>query len=89
MANVITGRQWKIDTAGTIWVGNAKIEQIEFTNYAADTDVFVVTDIAGRIVWEGNGAADLSPVRSGKIGWVDGLKVTTLTTGAILLVYIH
>lgn len=87
MANSITGRQWFVDTPGPdlIWTGNIKIVDIEFTQYAADGDNFVILDNNGRVVWEGNGNADLSPVRSGRVGWADGLRVTVLTDGVLLI----
>jgi len=90
MANSITGRQWKIDTpsATAILTSAVKVKEIEFTQYAADADEFSVTDRNGRIVWEGNGRSDLSPFRSGSVGWVDGIIVPTLTAGAELLIYL-
>ena len=87
MANVLTGRQWKIDTASAtaLLSSEIKVEQIEFSSYSVDTDTVSIQDKNGRIIWEGNGASDLQTVRSGKIGWVDGLKVPTLTAGKIIV----
>lgn len=90
MANVLTGRQLKIDTpsAAVIFQGELNIREIEFTQYSADADEFSITDRNGRIVWEGNGKSDLSPIRSGSVGWTEGLIVPTLTAGSELLIYL-
>jgi hypothetical protein len=87
VANDVSSRQWFVDTLGVIWTGNAKIIGIDFTNYAADADTCALTDINGKPVWSVNGKADLSPVKSGNIGWVNGLILTNLSAGN-LIVYI-
>lgn len=86
MANSLGTRPITIDTPGatvlfTTWL---KIENIIFTDYAADTDTFVIQDQNGHEVWSGNGKADLSPVISYKIDWVNGLKVPTLSSGKLI-----
>lgn len=80
MANDLSGRQWFFDTASgsAVWNHNIKVKQIEFLDYIADTDTCVITDKNGKLVWKGNGAADLSTVRSGTIGWVNGLIVSKI-----------
>jgi len=87
MANDLSARQWLLDTAGStlLWPFEVKIIQIEFESYAADTDTCTVTDRNGKLVWQGNGSSDLQTVRSGRIGWVEGLKLTALTSGKVLV----
>ena len=85
MPNSLGTRPIKIDSAAatvlfTSWM---KIANIIFTQYALDTDDFSVQDQNGKPIFEGNGKADLSPVVSWKIGWVNGLKVPTLTSGQV------
>jgi len=85
MANSLGTRPIKIDTAAatvllTNWI---KIENIVFTNYTVDTQKFSVQDQNGNPVFEGNGKADLSPVISWKILWVNGLKVPVLDGGQV------
>ena len=85
MSNSLGTRPIKIDTAAstvlfTTWM---KIENIVFTKYTADTQQFSVQDQNGIPVFEGTGNADLSPVVSHKITWINGLKVPTLQGGEL------
>ncbi len=87
MANDLSSRQWRLDTAspGTvIWRGNVYVKQIEWSNYAAAA-VLVLKDANGKIVWSATAASDLSPVRLGDIGWINGLIVDTITNGVCVL----
>lgn len=59
------------------------IRQFEFIDYNADIDSVQLKDRLGNIVWETNGEADLTNVRSGHIGWVKGLALTILTAGVV------
>lgn len=93
MAVDVSGNPWTVNavdaSATPIWKGEVFIDNIEFMLYAFDTDVCVITDLAGRVVWNGNGAADLETVRSGKIGWVHGgLIVSSITTSGTVRIYI-
>lgn len=92
MANDIAARQWLLDTASAtpLYTSTIFVEQFEFVGFVNDTDTCVLKDQTGRIVWQGNGSADLSPVRSGKIGAVNGLILSTLDNagaGARVIVY--
>lgn len=70
--------------------GNVKIEQIEYSDYDADTNIAIVTDMNNKLVCVLNGASDLQTVRTGKIGWVSGLKVTKLDgASSRLFIYLH
>lgn len=95
MANDVSGRQWRLDTPvafgglnSLIWNGNAKIEHFEFTGYAAQGNQAIVKDRNGKIVWQASGAADLEEVRSGKVGWVNGIVLDTCTGGGIVVAYL-
>lgn len=87
MANALAGNPAVIDTAGAavLFQTNLQIIQFEFIDYALDTDQVTVQDRFGRLLWRANGAADLSPVRSGKIGYVTGLAVPTLSAGKLFI----
>jgi len=80
MAFDITTNPWTIAAADVaaaqiIWRGNVHILNIEMQGYAADTDVCTVLNLAGKVIWQGNGASDLETVRSGHIGnIIDGVK---------------
>jgi hypothetical protein len=76
MANKQTDNPWTLDTAASGVVINKnyiKIRHIEMIDYTVDTDTVVLKNQLGDVIWEGNGASDLRPVRSGNIGWINGL----------------
>lgn len=86
MANNITGRVWTLDTVGVVHGGMVKVKSFSFVNYAADTDVAAILDRIGRVIWTVNGASDLTPVDSGdQIGWIEGITLSTLSAGAVLV----
>lgn len=95
MANDLSSRQWRLDTprafgtAGAVlWPANLYIKQIEFSQYAAQGNQAIIKDQTGKVVWSATGAADLSPVRLGDIGWVNGLVLDTLQGAGLVVVYV-
>jgi len=95
MANDLSSRQWRLDTpiafgsaGAVIWTSNVYVKQIEFSAYAAQGNKAILKDQNGKIVWSATGAADLSPVRLGDIGWVNGLCLDTLQGGGLVVVYV-
>lgn len=85
MANSLSTRQWLLDTptpfgspGAILWDSNVFIKQIEFMNYAAQGNICLLMDKNGQTIWLATGASDLSPVRLGDIGWVDGIVLDTL-----------
>jgi hypothetical protein len=95
MANDLSSRQWHLDTplafgnAGAVlWTGNCYIKQVEFSNYAAQGNQAILKDQKGKVVWSATGEADLSPVRLGDIGWVNGLVLDTLQGAGLVTVYV-
>lgn len=91
MANNIGGRIWDLDTPApgvVIYQPAIHIDHVAFVDYNAETDTVLITDRNGRRVWSANGRLDLAPVEDNlKIGWVDGLILSVLDSGR-LLVYI-
>ena len=92
MPNDVSSRQWRLDTPvpfgsanALIWPGNVLVLQAEFMNYAAATDNAIIKDRNGKTVWSPTAAADKSPVRLGRIGWVEGIVLDTLSSGLIVL----
>lgn len=95
MANDLSARQWRLDTplafgqpGAALWRGNVYVKQAEFSNYAAQGNQVILKDQNGKTVWSATGAADLSPVRLGDIGWVNGIVLDTLTGGGLLTLYV-
>lgn len=84
MANVLTSNVWTLDTVSAIpfWTGMVWVEEFEFIDYTADGDTCQIKDGFGRVMWEGNGAADFRPVKSGKIGTCHGLAFTVNSNAA-------
>ena len=91
MANDMSRNPWVLDNVGTVWGTTAQplpveIIQIEFAGYNVNTDACVIQDLDSKVIWQGDGASDLSTVRSGKIGTVHkGVKLTTLTAGKVFI----
>jgi hypothetical protein len=91
VANDISARPWKIDTANAnviIWPSWMDIEHIEFSGYSTQGSVAQLVDRNGRIVWTATGTSDLQQVRSGKVGHVNGLICTACENGGVILVYV-
>lgn len=90
MANVLTANPWVVDTASAtpIFTTYAKIRHIEFADYTNDTDTCLVTDQNGVRIFSGNGASDLQTVRSGNIGWVNGVIVSQISGTGKVYIYI-
>lgn len=85
MANQLAVLPWVIDTqsATAITASRLKILHMEFTGYTDATHKCAVTDAAGNPVWQADGRTDLDPVRSGIIGWINGLIVPDLDSGKL------
>lgn len=84
MANVLTGRQWSVDTAALLTPLPVKIGTIIFTGLVAG-DTAVLTDAAGRPVWNGLIGTELEAENSPKIGWAQGLRLVSITNGSLII----
>jgi hypothetical protein len=89
VGNDLSGRQWRLDTATpfpqpgcVLWDANLFVREIQFLSYSSQGNLCILTDRNGRVVWYATGAADLSPVRIGDIGWVDGICLHQLDNAA-------
>ena len=90
MANDFTINPWTLDTVVAdftdltkVWGSAAFIDHFEFVDYTLDTDACQIVDRNGKVIWEGNGESDFSPVVSGKIGVVQGgIRLAALTNAA-------
>ena len=90
----ITGRQWEVLAAdvaagpAVLSTSEVKVLHMEFSNYTGTTtDSALVLDRNARTVWNPTGAGDGEEVRSGNIGWVDGITIPMggITTGRLLI----
>jgi hypothetical protein len=92
MANDISARPWRLDTATPgvpVWTSWIKVAHFEFSNYGAQGNKCILKDQNGRIVWSVTGAADLEEVRSGKVSMINGLIPDTIQGGGIVIAYIE
>lgn len=89
MGNSIGTRPMILDTASAVPLrkGWVEIQMIEFDLYGADIDNAVLNNQDGITIWAPNGKSDLSPIRSGTLGWVKGLQLNSITAG-VLRVYV-
>ncbi len=84
MANDITGNPWKLDTPGVITTSGVHIKNLIWTN-GATGNTCVLLDNAGRDVARATYTAQGTVVFF-EMKWVQGLNLTTLTGGELLLV---
>lgn len=92
--NDLSTHAWRLDTpsafgnpGAVLWPSWELIRQIEFSTYAVQGNKAILKDRNGKIIWSATGAADLSPVRCGDIGWHQGMVLDTLDSG-LVVVYI-
>lgn len=87
MANRLGVNPMVIDTPGAaiLFSSNIEIIQLEFIDYGLDTDQITVQDRFGNLVWRANGASDLRPIVSGRLGLINGLAVPTLSAGKLFV----
>ena len=78
MANDLTANPWYIDTTGFIWQGRVYINDLIWSN-ATPGDALVITDINGNFIVNTVANAGTETFYFGKMGWVTGLVVVTLT----------
>jgi hypothetical protein len=86
----ITSTDWALtvaDNGTTIWTGKAKVTSIRWSKYNGVPDVCVLLDSAGRDVFNENALATLEPIATtyGEGKWIDGLKVTTISSGEVIV----
>lgn len=93
--NDLSSRQWRLDTPvafgqpnSILWPSNVFVKQIIFEDYAAQGNQAIIKDRNGKIVFAPTGAADLEPIRSNEVGWMEGFVLDTLTGGGNVVVYI-
>jgi len=85
--NDISANPMVLDTPGAtvLWPYSMKVEHYEFVNYAAQGNQAIIQGFDGKIKWSVTGTSDLQEVRSAKVGWVNGLVLSTLSAGKVLV----
>ncbi len=89
MGNNLTGNPLVIDSANAanVVTGQFRIYSIEWHNYANNAAQAIVTDGLARELFNSYGKADLTPIKGGAEGWVNGIAVPTLTNGKLLIYF--
>lgn len=89
MSNQLKANPFTVDVAAAtvLFPTFIKILHIEFVDYTGDADTCEVQNQRGVTIWKGNGTSDLQPVRSGHIGWCDGLIVPTISAGKVRIYF--
>jgi len=82
MANNITGNPWTIDTPGVISTAGVHIKNILWLNGAG---TLVIVDNAGRDIVRDAWAATQDH-NYGEFKWVQGMNVTTIGGGEVVVV---
>jgi hypothetical protein len=85
MTNVLTGRQLYADTIGVLWQTQVKINSIVYSDGTVAGHQAVLVDRLGRPVWNGIMSTDLDPDTSTKIGWVEGLTLSRIDSGNVIV----
>lgn len=93
MANAYGPLEWKLDTAATITTDKIRIKKMRLVAGAAGDDL-LVSNSAGDKIWEitnalASGLAGAEEIDFGDSGHdTEGFVLTTLTSGAVLYVWI-
>lgn len=85
MANNLTGNPWVIDTAGSIFSGEVRIDRIAWKNATTLNHTVLIVDSAGNMIFEdfASGATYNTSEPRGRI--YTGVTVTTLNSGKLYI----
>lgn len=84
MANDFGAGQWQIDAVmATPYPSYVKVANIIWTDQAAAGDQLIIVDRNNKVIIDikANGANVVQSI--GNMGWVNGFKVSTLTSGKV------
>jgi hypothetical protein len=91
MSNQLAGNPWILDGSSltkvlvTTWI---KVEHFEYSGYTSNTSSKAqLADRNGNVIWTATGATDNEEVRSGKVGWINGLQELSHTDGKVLVYF--
>lgn len=85
MANDITGNPWFLDTTGTIYTDKVKIESIVWSDQVAAGDQLLIKDNNGKTILDTKASAANTEQWFGIKGWFNGIVLTTLASGKVML----
>lgn len=86
MANNFTSNPWVLDTVMTTpYKAYVRIRDISWTDQGAAGDQLLIQDMNGNTVVDAKASAANVFERFGQLGWVDGFKLVTLTSGKVIV----
>lgn len=87
MANQLKTNPWVLDTAAATLLAtyNMRIHHMEFVGYSTATHTCILKDVNGNVIWQAHGDVGLENIVSFDLGWVQGLALTTLDSGKVLV----
>ena len=84
MANNFTANPWVVDTVmATPITQNVKLSNVIWTEQVAAGDQLVAKDQAGNVILDIKASSANIVQTLGNFQWVNGLQVTTLTSGKV------
>jgi hypothetical protein len=87
MANDISSNPWHLDSTGVVYVPNVKIKRLVWSEQATVGDVLLISDRNGKPIVSSKAYAANFNQEFAYDGWFNGLTVTTLASG-IVMVYL-
>ena len=78
----------QVASATVLWPTKLKVSHFEFSNYSAQSSAAIIQGADGKVKWSATGDSGLEPVSSHKVGWINGLVLSTLDDGQVA-VYIE
>jgi hypothetical protein len=87
MANDVSANPMILDSAGStvLWPTKVKVASFVFANYSSQASAAIIQGTDGKIKWSATGDPGLEPVSSHKAGWINGLVLSTLDDGQVLV----
>jgi hypothetical protein len=85
MANDISGVVWRIDTLPFSYAFPVKIVTAQYTDAVSTGDQVVMQNTAGKPIIDSQASSPNFQQNFGFLGWQNGIKVTTLTSGVLQL----
>lgn len=85
----LSGNDWELAPADVsttaLWTGRIKVTSIRWVGYNGIPDTAVLTDSAGRNIFNEKALATLEPLSTtyGEGKWIDGLVCKTLASGNV------
>jgi len=85
IANDVSGNSWRIDTLPFSYAYPIKIREAQWTDQTNAGDQLVVQTVAGKPIIDSKAQEANFQQNFGQLGYQPSLKVTTLTSGVLII----